>query len=213
MLMKRLLLCLSLLTIAPLACFLGDYLRGAGVLPEGYGFLASAVAMFVLPWLIACLCSILIKAKAPIRVLFFIVALVAQGVLLFTAVPPGATCEMMGIAHRFRGEFSPDKLRGCADNLRQKFRDGTLSVRPCGKDEYFLVGPSAVVVSDSELPSSLRGRFKRVFIQKPQGAGEEQVVFALGAGTGVICNGRKDDRGFFVCSMADGVEAYRYQRG
>jgi len=210
--MKRLLLCLPLLIIAPLACFLGDYLGGAGVLPEGYGFLASAVAMFILPWAIAGLCSILIKAKAPIRVLFFIVALVAQGVFLFTVVPPGATCEMMGIAHRLRGKFSPDELRSCADHLRQKFRDGTLAVSPRGKDDQFTVDPSAVVVSDSELPSSLRGRFKRVFIQKPQGAGEQQVVFALGPDTGIICDGRKDVREFFVCSMADGVEAYRYQR-
>lgn len=210
--MKRVLLCLPLLVVAPLACFLGNYLGGAGVLPAGFGFLASAVAMFILPWVIAGLCSILIKTKAPIRVLFFMVALVAQGVLLFTVVPPGATCEMMGIAHRLRGEFSPDELRTRADNLRQKFRDGALAVSARSKNDDFIVDTSAVVVSDSELPGSLRGRFQRVFIQKVPFSDEEQVVFALGPERGIICDGRKDVREFFVCSMADGVEAYRYQR-
>ncbi|HTB85681.1 MAG TPA: hypothetical protein VK742_18695 [Candidatus Sulfotelmatobacter sp.] len=210
--MSRTLFCLSLLVIAPLVNFLGNYLGGAGILPAGFGFLAGASSMFLLPWAAAFLFSAILKAKPSIRVLFFAAAMVLQGVLLFTIVPPGATCEMMGIAHRLGHEFSVDELRNCAMHFRQKFHDGTLKVGPLDKDNYFIVAQDAEVVSDTELPDSLRGRFQRVFIQKSPVTGEVQVVFSIGSTTGIVCDSRTHVREFFVCSMADGVQAYRYQR-
>jgi hypothetical protein len=210
--MSRILFCLPLLGVAPLVCFLGEYFGGAGILPQGLGFLSSAAGMFLLPWVIAALFAIIPKAKLWIRVLSFVAALVLQGIILFTIVPPGATTEMMGIAHRLRHEFSVDELRDCATHIRQKFRDGTLKVSPPDKDDYSIEAQDAMVVSDTELSVSLRGRFQRVFVQKSPVTSEEQVVFALGSNTGIICDSRTHVHGLFVCSMADGVQAYRYQR-
>ncbi|SRR6266480_2484647 len=210
--MSRTLLCLPLLGIAPLACFFGEYLRGAGVLPEGLGFFTSAVGMFLLPWGVAALISIIPKTKRAIRVLLFAAALVVQGVLLLFVVPPGATSQMIGIAHRLRHQFSVNELRSCAAQIRQKFREGTLAISPRDKDDHFMVAQDAMVVSETELPSSLRGRFERVFIQKSPVTADEQVVFALGRTAGIVCDSRKDVHEFFVYSLADGVQAYRYQR-
>src|SRR5262249_31795971 len=154
---------------------------------------------------------LVIKAAWPVRVLLFIGALVAQGVL-FTVIPAGATSEMMGIAHRLRGEFPPDQIRTCAATLRQKEHDGTLTVRHGDKGQSFVMSEKAVLVDDSELPTSLRGRFERVFIEPDQDAAEQRVYFSFDERTGIICDSRKNVREFFVCSMADGVHAYRYQR-
>jgi len=210
--MKCVLLFLPLLGLAPLGYFLGSYLDGAGILPRSSGFLISAASMFLLPWVIAALFLTIRKGAPSLRTSLFICALLVQAVLLFTVVPPAATSEMMGIAHRLRGEFSPEELRGCADHLRQKFHDGTLEASVRNKDDHYIVAPSAVVVADGELPNSLRGRFQRVFIQKATYTGEEQVVFALGQDRGIICDDRKDVHEFFIYSIADGVEAYRYER-
>jgi hypothetical protein len=210
--MKRYLLGLALLGVAPFLCFFGDYFGGAGFVSENLGFFVSAAAFFVFPWAFAALCLIVLRTKGPGGVFVFIGALVVQFVLMFTVVPPGATCQMMGIAHRLKGEFHADELRGCADLVRHKFHDGTLSTSPRSKDDHFDVGPSALEVSGLELPNSLRGRFQRVYIQKLPDSTVEQVIFALGPDRGISCDGRKNVCGFFSCSIADGIEAYRYQR-
>jgi hypothetical protein len=210
--MKRALLFLPLLGLAPVGHFLGSYLDGAGVLPRGSGFLVSAASMFILPWVIAGLFLTVAKAAWPIRIALFICALLVQAVLLFTVVPAGATSEMMGIAHRVRREFPPDQMRDCAARLRQKHRDGTLAIRQGDRGHSFLMSETAVMVDDAELPVSLRGRFDRVFIQQDRVTGDEQVYFSLGERTGIVCDSRKHVREFFVCSMAEGVHAYRYQR-
>jgi hypothetical protein len=209
--MRRAFLLLPLLALAPLGHFLGSFLDGAGVLPGGSGILVSAASMFLLPWAVAAL-FLTVRVAWAIRVSLFIGALVAQGVLLFTVVPAGATSEMMGIAHRFRREFPPDQMRGCAASLRQKQQDGTLAFRQAGKDHVFLMSETAVLVDDSELPMQLRGRFEHVFIQPDRDTGEQRVYFSLDEGTGIVCDSRTDVREFFVRSMADGVHAYRYQR-
>jgi hypothetical protein len=209
--MRRVLQLLPLLALAPLGYFLGSYLDGAGVLPRDSGFLVSAASMFLLPWIVAAL-FLRVRVAWPIRASFFIGALVAQGVLIFTVVPAGATSEMMGIAHRFRREFPSDQMRACAESIRQKKRDGTLVVRQENKSHSFLMSERAVLVDDSELPVQLRGRFKRVFIEPDQDAGEQRVYFSLDERTGIVCNSRNHVREFFVCSIADGVHAYRYQR-
>ncbi len=210
--MKSFLLCLPLLGLAPLAHFLAGYLEGAGILPSGVGLLLSAASMFVLPWVVSAWLALRPKITWAIRIPLFVCALVAQGVLLFTAVPPGATCEMMGTAHRLRRQFPPDQLRDCAEHLRQKRRDGSLTLGDRGKDHSSPIPETDVVVADSELPVSLRGRFLRVFIRDGRVPGDEQVFFALDERTGIVCDSRKQVREFFVCSMAEGVHAYRYQR-
>jgi hypothetical protein len=207
---KRALQLLPLIGLAPLGTFLGEYLDGAGVLAHGTGFPISAGSMFVLPWLVAALFT-LAKVAAPIRVLLFVGALVTQGVLMFTFVPPGVTSEMMGIARHMRREFQPEQMRACAVNLRQKAHDGTLVIRQGAKGESVSMSQSAVIIDDSELPVNLRGRFELVFIQ-PDRDGSEQVCFSLDEGTGILCDSRKHVREFFVCSMAEGVHAYRYLR-
>lgn len=209
--MRRVLLFLPLLGLAPLGHFLGSYLDGAGVLPRGSGFLIGAASMLLLPWLVAVL-FFTVRVAWPMRVSLFIGALIVQGVLTFTAVPAGATSEMMGIAHRFRREFPPNQMRMCAESLRKRQHEGTLVVRKAEKDRVFLMSESAVLVDDSELPAQLRGHFARVFIQPDRDAGEAGVYFAIDERTGILCDGRKNVREFFVCSMADGVQAYRYQR-
>ena len=70
----------------------------------------------------------------------------------------------------------------------------------------------AVLVDDLELPVQLRGRFARVVIEPDQDSGEQRVYFSLDERTGIVCDNRTQVREFFVCSMADGVHAYRYQR-
>src|SRR5438105_892754 len=147
--MRRALQFLPLLGLAPLGYFLGSYLDGAGVLPRGSGLLVSGVSMFLLPWAVAAL-FLTTRVAWPIRVSFFVGALVAQGVLMFTAVPAGATSEMIGIAHRLRREFPPDQMRACAASLRQKEHDGIIAVRHGDKGDSFLMSESAVMVDDSE---------------------------------------------------------------
>jgi hypothetical protein len=210
-LMRRALLFLPLLGLAPLGDFLSAYLDGAGLLPRGSGFLIGAACMFLLPWVVAA-SFLMVKVTWPGRLLLFMGAMVAQGVLLFTVIPAGATSEMIGIAHRLRREFPPDQIRTCAATLRQKQHDGTLAVRQGKRDQSFLMSERAVLVDDAELPVPLRGRFERVFIQPDQDAPEQRVYFSLDERTGIVCDSRKHVREFFVCSMADGVHAYRYQR-
>ena len=210
--MKRTLLFLPLLSLAPVGSFLGSYLDGAGFLPRGCGFAISAASMLLLPWLVSALFLTISNAAWPIRISLFIFSLMVQAVLLFKVLPPGATSEMMGIAHRLRREFPPDLLRGCAAGLRQKHRDATLTTRQRDISHDFWMSENAVMVNDSELPVSLRGRFASVFIKQDRATGEEQVYFSLGERTGIVCDSRKHVREFFVCSMAEGVHAYRYQR-
>jgi hypothetical protein len=210
--MKSPLSFLPLLALSPLGYFLGEYLDGAGVLPRGTGLLVSGFCALILPWPVAAAFALNARTRWAMRLALFICALLFQPFLLFTFMPPGVTSEMMGIAHRFRNEFSCDQLRDCSTRIRQKFHDGELKVSSRDTDDHFIVAQDALVISDTELPESLRGRFQRVFIQKSPVTGEVQVVFALGSATGIICDSRTHVHEFFVCSMADGVHAYRYQR-
>jgi hypothetical protein len=94
----------------------------------------------------------------------------------------------------------------------KKKRDGKLTVKPNEKKQHGIMLENAVIVDDSELPAALRGRFRCVFIQQSSVVKGEQVFFALSENTGIVCDSRQNVREFFVCSMADGVHAYRYQR-
>jgi hypothetical protein len=200
-----------LLGLAPLGYFLGFYLDGAGNLPRGSGLLISGASMFLLPWIISALFLRLVKPRRLVRVPLFFCTLAVQA-LLFPIVPAGATSEMMGIAHRLRRQFPPDQMLGCAALLLQKQRDGSLLIKKDDRGPGFFMSEDAVVIEDSELPISLRGRFARVFIEQGRHAGEQQVYFSFDERTGIVCDKRKHLREFFVCSMAEGVHAYRYQR-
>jgi hypothetical protein len=209
---KRFWISLPLLTLAPMGYFLAPYLEGLGVLPPGYGFILGAFSMFIVLGMASIAFAFIQKAKPIVRVLIFVCVFIAQGIFIFNFIPPGATSEMMGIAQRLRHEFSTDQLRDCAKQLQQRLHAGTLKVQTRAKDDDFTVEPSALVVDDTELPTILRGRFQRIFIQTNSLLGIEQVVFALGDERGIFCDNRKNVHEFFVCSMADGVHAYRYQR-
>ena len=208
--MRRFLLFLPLLALAPAGYFLGFYLDGVGVL-GGYGMLASSASLFLLPWAVAAL-FLTIRAARPIRIALFVSALVAQGILVFKFDPPGATVETMGFAHRLRREFPFDQMRTCAASLVRKQQDRTLVVRRGKIRHSWMTAGNAVLVDDSELPVSLRGRFDSVVIQQDQDTGEARVYFALDGRRGIVCDSRKQVRDFYVCSMADGVHAYRFQR-
>ena len=208
--MKRALLFLPLLGLAPLGYFLGPYLQGSGVLPCGSGFIIGGASMFLLPFAVSALFLTIGKVVWPIRVSLFICALLVQAALLLTAVPPAAVSEMTGIALRLSREYPPDQMRNCATQLNQKRRDGTLKQKDRGPS--FLMSEHAMSVDDSELPVSLRGRFSHVFIQQDPATGGEQVFFSLGERDGIVCDNRKRVKELFVCSMAEGVHAYRYQR-
>jgi hypothetical protein len=201
-----------LLTLAPLGAFLGEFLAGFGLLPYGVGFVASAASMLILPWMVAALFLTLPRMKIVFSGLLFVGALAFQSLLLYALVPPGATSEMMGLAHRFRWEFSVDDLRSVADQLRSRFESGTLEVSEGGAEDYYLANESAKRIPDAELPDSLRGRFQRVFIHQDPIKQEIQILFALDRIRGIVCDNRRVAHGFFEYSMAEGVHAYRYQR-
>ena len=210
---KRWLLCLPLLGLAPAGYFLGPYLEGAGLLPNGFGLIVSGGSMFVLPWIAAFCFVALLKAKMSLRILLFIPAVVFQGLFLFTFCPPAATGQTMGLAHRLGREFPAGQMRDCAGQLRLKFVNGTLKASKSVNDNYFVgASENALVVDDSELPVSLRGRFHGVYIEQASNTGTPQVVFALTPKTGILCDSRGRVRDFWFCSIADGVHAYRYER-
>ncbi len=210
--MKRALLCLPILCLAPLGQFLGMYLQGAGILPGAVGSMVIVGSMLVLPLGVAAWFAAAPKSKLWVHLARFYAALALPWCLTFAFLPPGAICEMMGISHRLSQEFSSDELRECAAHLRQKRHNGTLILVDHKGVSFFPMSESALLVADSDLPESLRGRFHCVFIQEDQKIMGEQVFFALGKYNGIVCDGRKYVRELFICSMADGVHAYRYER-
>ncbi|HWY29718.1 MAG TPA: hypothetical protein VNX46_03125, partial [Candidatus Acidoferrum sp.] len=143
------------------------------------------------------------------RVILFIVVLFIQESVFFF-VPPRATAELMGIAHRLQRDLSPDQFRNCANQLRMRFHTGTLKLGDRGGDDdnYFPADSSAVVVEDTELPASLRGRFQRIFIETDPSTGNEAVIFAVDHETGIICEDHVRAP-YYAYPIADGVEAYQ----
>jgi hypothetical protein len=210
---KRYLYILPLLFFAPAIAFFGSYCSGLGIFSWGAGFVIGAFGMFVVPWLVSILFAILGKVRWTVRLMVFVGALFIQGLLVFYVVPPGATCEMMGLTSRVRHEFSSDQLRNCADRLRMTFHDGTLKLRKRDDhdDLYFLSNGSAVAVEDTELPTSLRGRFQRVFIQTDPSTGAKEVIFALDYETGIICENHVQAPSDAFQMIADGVVIYHYE--
>ncbi len=210
--MKRYLIWSPLLLLSPLGHFCGSYFCGAGILPGQIDFLFDITSFFILSWAIPVLFIFIVKATWTTRILAFICAFTIQFALI-ALTPAGATAEMMGIAHRLGKEFSADQLRECASDLRQKHLNGTLKEQKRGK-VLRVMNPDNewALVDDSELPTSLRGRFYRVYIQKDQANNGLSVVFEIKMFTGIVCDSRKFVSGFFEHSIADGVHAFRYER-
>ena len=116
----------------------------------------------------------------------------------------------MGIAHRVQREFSPDQLRDCAEQLRTKFHAGTLKLGNSadGRDYFPVLLDTNVVIEDTELPVSMRGRFQRTFILMDPSTTNELVIFAVDHETGIIC-GNDVPVPDYACRMAEGVEVYQ----
>ena len=116
----------------------------------------------------------------------------------------------MGIAHRVQREFSPDQLRDCAEQLRTKFHAGTLKLGNSadGRDYFPVLLDTNVVIEDTELPVSMRGRFQRTFILMDPSTTNELVIFAVDHETGIIC-GNDVPVPDYAYRMAEGVEVYQ----
>ena len=218
--MKRLLMYLPLLGLPVLVCFIGPYLDGLGVL-SGFGVLISLAGFLLLPCVISALFVTLVKkAHWAVRTTLFICTLVIQFFLLINFHARVYPVILLGTVTRFRHEFPPDQIRDCANQIRQKYSTGTLIAGERPNKEpggpIFFYSPSAVVVSERELPASLRGRVKLVFIRKDDATDHTNVWFAVSNLSGIICNDRTNspDDGHYgdSCLMADGVWAYRCDR-
>lgn len=198
--MIRILLGLLMLGLAPLGSFLGPYLEGARMINEG--FLVGITCTFVLPWLTSGLSALLTKTW-PVAILVFLCGLSVQAVLMFKILPPRAEVEMMGAAYRYRHEYPVDQIRLCADKLREEKRDGSL--------KGIANGGHSIIIDETELPVTLRGKFAIVMIR---GDSFEEVFFAEEEDerSGIICDQRKHVWGISEYSIAEGVHAYRYLR-
>lgn len=206
--MKRFLPYIPLLCLAPLGYFLGSYLSGLGTISWYAGYVIATLCYLLVPLLVPILFVILYKANWIRRVILFIAVLFVQESVFFF-VPSRATAELMGIAHRLQRDFSPDQLRVCADQLRTKFHAGTLKLGNSADGlDYFPVLDTNVVVEDTELSASLRGRFQRTFILTDPVTTNELVIFALDHDTGIIC-GNDVPMPDYAYRIADGVEAYQ----
>lgn len=208
--MKQCTLLLPVLGLAPAGAFLGPYLEGAALLPGGTA--VGIGSLLILPWVVAILFYRTLLAPKWVRASCFIAALCVQVTLIATLVPPGATCELMGRAWRLRQEFVPDQLHEYAARLREKHRSGALHVRKFGGPHHFLISSNAVWIEKSELPPSLSGRFSGVLLDPSGTPGRELVFFCFNERSGILCDDRRQVREPFVCSMADGLHAYRLQR-
>ncbi|MFI5305442.1 MAG: hypothetical protein ACHQYP_11700 [Nitrospiria bacterium] len=208
---KRYWLYLPMLFISPLGYFLGSYFEGSATLPGNMASYICVISLFFLPFVVSTLFVFIFKGKWFIRILIFISIFIAQCGLI-SITPPEVAAEMMGIAHRLSFEFPPDQIRDCANHLRQKHRDGTLKEVQRGNYSDVLMSDNAIIIDDSELPVSLRGRFVGVYIRSGLTSPDDVVVFALGMQKGIICDNRKYVSEFYFHSMGDGVHAYRFQR-
>lgn len=207
--MKRLLLCIPLLSLAPLGDFLGSYLSGLGAISWYAGYVIASLSFFLVPLLVPIAFVILYKANWIRRVILFIIVLFMQE-SVFIFVPSRATAELMGMAHRLQREFSSDQLRDCAGQLHMRFHAGTLKLgnSAAGLDYFPVLDTNGLAVEDTELPASLRGRFQRTFILTESSTTNELVIFALDHETGVVC-GNLVPKPDWAYPMADGLEVYQ----
>lgn len=206
--MKRFVLLFPLLFVAPFGYFIGSWLDGVCPSLIPFGLMASAASMFLLPWFVAYLIAWKLGSSSLARSILFFSALVFQGYVIFAMVPPAATAEMMGIAHRLKSQFSSSELRYTAQQLIQKQKSGVLLTADGGQFKHFLFSEKSVFVADSEMPAAFKEKFRCIYIT----TNSTEVRFALNSYEGILCDKRSNVLGFFECSITNGVHAYRYQR-
>lgn len=70
-----------------------------------------------------------------------------------------------------------------------------------------------LILFESELPESLRGRFSYVALQRSDEEGDTtEVAFALNAREGIVCDSKLRRKNFFYYSLIPYVHAYRLER-
>lgn len=160
--MKKIAFCLPLLGLPTLGVFIIPYLEGRGVISFQSDLIGGAIVMFLLPFAIATLFVIVAPLSIPKRIALFFITIVIQFVLVFKLVPPTAETEMIGMAQRYRHEFSAAELQSCADDLLQQAQKGTLTFTNLQRGNLSdMVWQNARVVLNPPLPPNLRGNFYR----------------------------------------------------
>ena len=205
--MKRYLQCLPLLGLVPLAHFFGPYLAGLGMFIGAIGLLPFIVAVALVFGFVAPSSSNFVRYCA------WLSAVVAQFVLL-AVVPGGAQAEVMGVAYRLKREFPITQVRECANQLLEKYQAKTLVSADKDKLQTELWSEVAFAVDSSQLPVSLRERFRWVQIRKVQRgfADDIQVFFYIDSGRSIICDSRPFVSDNYLHSIDKGIHAYHKQR-
>ena len=210
--MKNRYFILALLALPPLGHFLGFYLSGWHIISTfGIGLLISVGAMFLGPFVVAATVAFVLTKRWSRRVLLFLPIVLLQ-IPLFWLAPPGATSEMIGMAHHLRTQFSADQLRAAATVIQEKTSNGTLKTLAFPHDDEQLESWFTVLINQSELPESLRGRFKYVGLTRSNEGDKPEVMFAFSLREGIVCNSHAFEKDFFHYSIGPYVHAYRYQR-
>ncbi len=210
--MKRWFPFLPLMIVPAAGSFLCQFAAGARLVPGGVGFVAGAAFVLVLPWAISTFAFIRApEASLIARLAIFALAMALQVGGLLVA-PPGATSEMMGMAFRQGRAFPSEELDQCARRIRDRWRAGTLATNRFDELRSLRGSRDSVLISEAELPESLRGRFDEVFLRVTATDGRVQVYFSLGPRYGIVCDDRPKVRSISECSIQAGVHAYRDQR-
>jgi hypothetical protein len=212
--MKRYLLCLPLLGLAPLPHFLGFYLAGRGIIDGGLGMFIGTIGL----WPVILGVGVVFGFVAPstsnfVRYFSCMGAVIAQLVLL-SAFPGGARAEVMGVAHRLKREFPIAQVRDCASHLLEKYRARTLASANKEEPRNDLWSDSVFLVDSSELPAELRGRFRRVEIWRVESAFSRdlQVFFLIDWERSIVCASRPSLNDAYLHSIEKGIYAYHKQR-
>jgi hypothetical protein len=196
--------------VAPVGYFLSFYCWGYGYqLGGAFGLiclLTGTACAFPLPLFVATTLTSRWRRTARGSTIWLFVALVVgRYCLLFGIAPPGVTSRTMGLAVRLRREYSAQQIRDCADAIRRRLNDGTLATDANDRFRPNLLPDDYAIVAKTELPPSLRGRFKRVYIIR---CGNEDVVFAVDDKCGLVCDGTRKALDPGLCYIGDHVHAY-----
>ena len=195
---------------APLGDFLGFYLDGRGVIPEGTGFLIGAASMLLLPFLVSGVIVFFCAKSLTGRILGFAGTLVVQFTFVFALVPPGAQSEMIGIGHRLRSTFKANEIEACAQLLLRKNQVEALATNTTPKHPIPPFTSETRYIADSELPPNLQGKFKNVGIDSSQK--NLRVLFEILPHVGILYGKNYSSQAFFHYQFGTNVYAYRYER-
>jgi len=211
---KRYLKCLLLFALAPLAHFVGFYLAGRGVIDVGFGMFIGGWSLYPLILGVGLVFGFAAPSSSNfVRFLSCIAAIAAQFALV-GALPGGARAEVMGVAHRLKREFPIAEVRDTADHLLEKYQAKTLTVAATETPGQDIWSETVFVVDNSDLPATLRERFRWVQIRRvPQGFTQDlQVFFFIDWGQSIVCDSRPSVSNAHLHSIEKGVHAYHTPR-